>query len=661
MRDPSSPRVRIVPVLLLAALAMPWTVVAAGAQAQQATAPRDQPDSPAERAQIILHMLDYVGVDYPGAVKDGKVLNQGEYDEQVEFVVQARSLIGQLEARPERAALVTDADRLIGLVKDKRPGADVAVLATQLRWAIIKAYGVEVAPKRPPDLAQAGALYAVQCALCHGAEGRGDGAAGKSLDPPPANFHDGERMAQRSVYSLYSTITLGVGGTGMTSFRGLTDEQRWALAFYVANLGQADGDTRRGAELWQAARGKQAFPDLAGIVTQSAREIQAQHGADAATVLGYLRQHPDVLAPQGGSAIARSAALLRESVKAYRQGRGRDAQELAAASYLDGFELAEASLDAVDRGLRGEVEAKMMRYRGLLRAGAPLAEVQAQAAVIEGLLDRARGLLDSTRLSASATFLSAFVILLREGLEAILVVAAIYALLVRAGRRDALAYLHGGWILALIAGGLTWLVASYVIAMSGATREVTEGLSALVAAAILLYVGFWMHGKSQARQWQAYLDRRLAGALAGRTLWALAFVSFLAVYREAFETVLFYEALAVQAGPGGGVPLLAGLAAAAGALLVLGWLIVRGSVRLPFGLFFGASAALLALLSVILAGKGVAALQAAGWIAVHEVHFPSLPLLGLYPNLQSLLLQAALVVVIAGGFAYAHRAAERAS
>ena len=108
--------------------------------------------------------------------------------------------------------------------------------------------------------------------------------------------------------------------------------------------------------------------------------------------------------------------------------------------------LAEASLDAVDRGLRGEVETQMMRYRGLLRAGAPLPEVETQAAVIEGLLDRARGLLDSTRLSASATFLSAFVILLREGLEAILVVAAIYALLVRAGRRDALAYLHGGWI-----------------------------------------------------------------------------------------------------------------------------------------------------------------------------------------------------------------------
>src|SRR6185436_4779357 len=136
MSDPSSWRVRIVPALRLAALAVTFMVVAASAQAQQATAPRDQPAAPAERAQIILHMLDYVGVDYPGAVKDGKVLNQGEYDEQVEFVVQARSLIGQLEARPEREAIATDADRLIRLVKDKRPGDDVAALATRLRWAI---------------------------------------------------------------------------------------------------------------------------------------------------------------------------------------------------------------------------------------------------------------------------------------------------------------------------------------------------------------------------------------------------------------------------------------------------------------------------------------------------------------------------------------------
>jgi len=643
---------RWIAVATLALAASVAPVASAGAQAT--------PD-PADRAQVVLHILDYVGVDYPGAVKDGRVADQGEYDEQVDFVAQARSLIAQLAPRPETPALIADADRLVALVRDKRSADDVAALATQMRWAVIRAYGVEVAPKRPPDLAQAGALYAAQCAVCHGAEGRGDGVGGKGLDPPPANFHDRERMAQRSAYSLYSTITLGVGGTGMAGFRGLTDDQRWALAFYAANLGGDRALARRGSELWQAGRGTQAFPDVASVVTRSPREMEAQRGADAVAVLAYLLQHPEALAAPGGSAIAKSQALLRESLEAYRQGRGRDAQALAASSYLDGFELAEAGVDAVDRGLRSEVEAQMTRYRALLRSGAPRAEVETQASRIDALLERARGLLESANLSPGATFVSAFVILLREGLEAILVVVAIYALLVRAGRRDALAYLHGGWMSALAAGGLTWIVASYAIAMSGATREVTEGVSALSAAALLLYVGFWMHGKSQAREWQAYLDRRLRGALAGRTLWALGLVSFLAVYREVFETVLFYQALAAQAGPGGTVPLLGGVAAAAAALAVLGWLLIRGSVRLPLGLFFRASAIALAVLAVVLAGKGIVALQEAGWVPVHEVRFPTWPLVGVYPNLQSLLLQAALIVLIAAGFAYSRRTTRRAS
>ena len=97
---------------------------------------------------------------------------------------------------------------------------------------------------------------------------------------------------------------------------------------------------------------------------------------------------------------------------------------------------------------------------------------------------------------------------------------------------------------------------------------------------------------------------------------ALALVSFLAVYREVFETVLFYQALALQAGPDGHVPLLGGLLAGAVVLAVLSWVIVRGIVRLPLGVFFGASSALIALLAVVLAGKGIAALQEAGWLPI---------------------------------------------
>ena len=447
-----------------AGIALVWLVAASVAAAQ-----------PAERAQTILHMLDYVAVDYPEAVKDGKVVDQSEYDEQLEFVTQVRALLEQLAARPERPELLARADRLVGLVRDRRPGLDVTALATQLRWAIITAYDVEVAPKRPPDLRQAAALYAAQCAACHGATGRGDGPAGQGLDPKPSNFHDRDRMGQRSVYGLYSTITLGVNGTAMASFRGLGDEPRWALAFYVANLGQAEAELRRGAELWQAGQGRQTFPDLASVVTRSAREVEAQHGAAAVALLGYLRTRPDVFASSGNAAIATSLRLLRESVDASRQGRARQAQDLAVSSYLEGFELVEASLDALDRGLRMAVEAEMIRYRGLLRDGAPLPQIEAQAAAVEGLLGKARDLLDAGSLPASATFLSAFVILVREGLEAILIVAAIVALLVKANRRDALPWVHGGWIAALLLGGLTWVVASYLISISGATREVTEG------------------------------------------------------------------------------------------------------------------------------------------------------------------------------------------
>ena len=645
--------------LALASL-LTGAIPAAGQGAAPGPAAR-QDAGPGDRAPIILHMLDYVAVDYPESVKDGKVVDQGEYDEQLEFVTQARALLDQLPARPERAELAARADRLVALVKDKVPGSDVAGHATQLRWAIIKAYGVEVAPKRPPDLRQAAAVYAAQCAACHGATGLGDGPAGKALDPKPSNFHDQERMAQRSAYGLYSTITLGVNGTGMAGFRGLSEEQRWALAFYVASLGRPEAEVQRGAALWSAGRGREALPDLASVATQSAREVGAKHGGDGVALLSYLRTRPDVLAASGGAAIATSLRLLGESLDAYRQGRGRQAQDLAVSSYLDGFELVEASLDAVDRGLRTEVEAEMIRYRGLLRDGAPLPQVEAQAARIDGLLGRARDLLDAGSLSPSATFLTAFVILVREGLEAILIVAAIYALLVQAGRRDALAFIHAGWIAALVAGGITWLVASYVVGISGATREVTEGVTALIAAAILLYVGFWMHGKSHVRQWQAYLSKRLRGALTARTMWALAFVSFLAVYREAFETVLFYQALALQAGAGGYTPLLGGLLVAAVVLLALSWVIVRGSVRLPLGIFFGSSSVLIGLLAVVLAGKGIAALQEAGWLPIHAVRFPSLPVLGVYPNLQSLALQGVLLVVLTVGFTYTYRVAARSS
>jgi high-affinity iron transporter len=191
----------------------------------------------------------------------------------------------------------------------------------------------------------------------------------------------------------------------------------------------------------------------------------------------------------------------------------------------------------------------------------------------------------------------------------------------------------------------TWWVAAYVVDISGASRELTEGITALLAAAILLYVGLWLHNKLQAQRWKEFIESKVQGAFEGGTLWGIALVAFIAVYREVFETVLFYQALWLQAGRGGQHMVVVGFVVAAVALVVLSWLIFKFSVRLPLRAFFAINSVLLYALAVVFAGKGIAALQEAGQLPVTSITFPTIDLLGIYPNLQALGLQAALILV----------------
>ncbi len=611
--------------------------------------------APPDSFAPVLHMLDYLGVDYPEAVKNGKVVDQGEYEEQLEFSTAARAQIGELPAHPERAGLEATAARLAAAIKDKRPGEEVAALAADLRRRIIEVYQVQVAPRQPPDLRAAPADFAAHCAVCHGTAGRGDGPAAKGLEPPPSDLTDAARQGQHSVFGLYNTITLGIKGTAMTGFATLGESQRWALAFYVSTLAGGDAERARGATLWRRGVAKAELPDLKALVMATPKDVSARLGNDGAAVLAYLRSDPGTLGLGRESPIDLTARLLRESVEAYRRGDALQAHRLAVTGYLEGFELVETSLTAVDGGLKTRVEVEMLRYRSLLQARAPLDAVEAQARSIQTLLEISRQRLDAARLSPVTTFTSALVILLREGLEAILVLAALVATLVKSGRREALRYVHAGWIAALGAGALTWLAASYVVTVSGAGREVTEGVTALLAAAMLLYVGFWMHRHSHAARWKAFLEARVQSALSGRTLWALASVSFLAVYREAFETVLFYQALWIEAGPDGRVAVGAGFLAAMVGLVLFAWLILQVGLRLPIGWFFGVGSILMAILAVVLAGKGIAALQQAGTLPVEPLDLPAIPSLGVYPTWQGMLTQLALVLLILGALTYSRR------
>ncbi len=587
----------------------------------------------AHEAQMVLHLLDYVGVDYAGAVEDGKVKSEDEYKEMREFAAQIGARIGALPENARKGALVGEAQALSVLIATKSPAPAVSAASARLRGDIVAAYGLRLAPRKAPDLARGKVLYGQACAGCHGAEGRGDGPAAKGLDPAPSDFHDAARMARRSLYGLYNTISLGVAGTSMAPFGRRSEDERWALAFYVGGLGVPRERVAEGERRWRDGEARAAFPDLANIATLSSDEVRERFGEAAARVQDYLRADPAALRP---SPVAYACAQLAEAREAVARGALAEARDAATRAYLEGYELVEAPLANVDAELMRSIEREMLALRGAIERGEPAEAFAQRAARVDAMLESAAQKLDAGALSPAAAFTASLVILLREGLEAILLLAAILAFVRRAGAPAALKYVHAGWMLALAFGAATWAAASYLIRVSGANRELTEGATALVAVAMLLYVGYWLHGKSKAMAWSAYLRDNLGRALERRALWAMAGASFLAVYREIFEVILFYEALWGQAGADGHAAIWSGAAAAAVALAALSWAILRYSVRLPLGPFFGAMSLLLALLAVVFAGQGIAALQEAGVVSVTHVAFFTLPALGIHPTAQTL-------------------------
>jgi len=605
---------------------------------------------PGADPQAVLHLLDYVSVEYPQFVQSGKVVNQAEYAEQEEFSSQVAQLILELPPNPQREALAKRAAELASMIHAKDEGTKVSALANAIQHELIEAYSVAVTPKQAPDLGQAQALYAANCAACHGVEGNGKGPSAQGLDPEPTNFRDPARQSARSVYALFNTISLGVAGTPMVGFQQLPAEDRWKLAFYISQFVATDELRRQGASAWEKGEGRTLFTGLTPLVTMTPTEARAK-GSAAEAVLAWLRANPGAVVGKA-SPVAFSIQTMERSLAIWKDGRTEDAYQLAVTAYLEGFELAEGSIDDVDRDLRTRTEQAMMAYRNAVRDPAAASSVPTRYEAAVRLLNECQERLDARGVSPTANFVSSLIIILREGLEAILVLAAMAAFLTKTQRREGLPWLHGGWIIALLLGALTWVVSSKLISISGAQREVTEGLTALLSSAVLLYVGFWLHSKSSTAKWNNFIRAQMTGVTKQGSWFGVGLVSFLAVYREVFETVLFYEALWVQSDAAAKSAILAGLGTGVAALVVLSWLIIRFSVRLPLGIFFGVSSTLLAAMAVIFAGQGVAALQAAGKLPASAINLPTVPMLGIYPNMQGVALQVLLLAMIVGGWLY---------
>jgi len=214
--------------------------------------------NPQQDVQVTWRLLDYVAVDYREAVQGGRIVNQLEYDEMVEFSANVAARLRALPENHARAGLIEDAAALQAAIGAKSPPAQVADQAKRLAGTLLAAYPVPLAPAEAPSVARGAVLYAENCASCHGGKGEGPTAEFAKLDPPPIAFADRARARDRSLFGLYQVISQGLEGTAMQSYAALPEADRWALAFHAGSLAYGD-----------AAAGVETHDDVAGKLRQS--------------------------------------------------------------------------------------------------------------------------------------------------------------------------------------------------------------------------------------------------------------------------------------------------------------------------------------------------------------------------------------------------------
>ena len=531
----------------------------------------------------------------------GQIVLPQEVDEAKLFIQQARfdvpALPSAARATADRA-LTTIARLLDRLAPPDSVGRVTDALIDRITAAAGGAQVLEPLPAHPPSLARGAVVFRERCAACHGETGRGDGPKAKALKgPPPADLTDPKVMGGTSLLEIFRKIAIGVPGTAM--------------------------------------------PEFAEDLTEEDRWAVAAY-------VGAMQY--------GGSATAATFATVRRQVDSALATRS---DKLAFDAYLT-FEQVETEVRAKNTGLASELESAF----ALLRTRAPRADAAERQAIRERLLadlERAERVV-ADQPSPMSLFVSSFFLLVREGFEAILIVAALMTFLAKAGaterRRDVA---RGAW-LAVAASLLTWALVELLFQVTPGQREAIEGSTMLLATAVLFYVSYWLLSKIEAAKWTAFVKGKMQSALSSGSGLALSAVAFLAVYREGFETTLFYKALFTSAGSSGTVSVLGGIAAGAVGLVAVYVIINQLGLRVAMKPFFAVTGVMLYYMAFVFAGKGVAELQEARIIPLTVIEgAPRVPVLGIYPTLESLLLQGLLVVLAVVAVAWALRSLPKAS
>jgi len=323
--------------------------------------------------------------------------------------------------------------------------------------------------------------------------------------------------------------------------------------------------------------------------------------------------------------------FIREQLMAtqiyYEQGDTQSAYASARTAYLDSYEYIEIPLRAIAPDFTFEVEFEFATLRNLINENAPIDEIDKSIIAIERSLDESERLVSGTgTIAPMIAFVSSFAIIFREGLESVLILGAIVTYLEASRNIKFKKYVHYGIVLAIAATAVTWFIASYVIEISGVNRELIEAIAALSATAVLFYVSFWILNKIEHKRWMEFVKAKVFQATTTGGVMVFVLLSFFTVYREGFETVLFYQAMF---GFAKYMELWVGLGFILGIVSLLG--IYFGfrklGKRLPLRVLFGLTMGIGAYLSIAFLGNAIREFQVLDYI-------PYTSMLGIIPRLD---------------------------
>ena len=611
---------------------------------------------PGQNLRRAVALLDYVVGDYGRAVGPrGEVLSQDELAEQQNFVAEAAQELRD-EAGAQGADLAGRLDALRSRIEARAPPRDVTGEAQAVRDEIAQRFRVALLPARPPDLVHGRELYAQACAACHGAEGRAPPKEQLELSTQPSSFASPEDVRALSPQRIFSAATYGVPSTAMPGYEeAIDDASRWDLAYFVLAMAHpSPADPQAGLRLARAALLPAGYRELATQADEAllARLVAAGLSpSDQELALSALRAGPFVEAHDAASALSETRREVHKALAQAASGDRAGAKRTLISAYLDHFEPHEPRLRARDGQLVSDIEREFQAVRVALDngrgKGGPGAgagkggpgDPGPPAARLDALLEKAdvRG-----PGGALVAFVAALAIALREGVEAALLVAALLALLRKAGRSTDARAVHFGWAAALLGGALTWWASGALLGISRASREVVEGALQLVTAALLLYASHWLLAAASARRLVSFLSSRTLQAGSALVIFGLAFA---AIYREMFEVVLFFRGLLLES-PGESGPVALG--AAVGLLALFGLVIAFQKVgrKLKPRPLLITCGILLCLLAVLMVGNGVRALQEVGLVPLTVWGGFEVRALGLYATREGLLSQAIVLLAL---------------